>query len=692
MDNLKMERSGIQRRSPSSSAEHTIIGPRRRYACQMCQQRKVKCDRQAACMNCQKGGVRCVYKEPAPPKRGKRRPADTILAARLRQAEELLKEHGIHNGPATVTNFDTSQDEHQNDYTANEDMPPRQDSIPFLHSLGTKTPSGRLVTAANGSKHKYVESDIWTAIHDQTDGNIEDTLDSSEEDDDSATEDGMMFLGQSVSNIPLRHLHPEHWQVSVLWQAYCSNVDPLVKFVHVPTMKDTIDDAFRDNLFSLSKSTEALMFSIYSIAVLSMQDVECEQTFGESQSTLLDRYRGATREALAKGGYLRSADIRLLQAYGLHLASLRPAIDLREMWIFTGTALRMAQRLGLHRDNANAACSPFEAEMRRRLIWYLLWLDGHAGIVTGAAQPGTTVWIDLSLPANVDDSVLHPSMTDVPQDQQGPTDMMIFMIRCEIGQHFRRMQKSRESGSPDYETVDSRLARIDEVEMTIQDKYLRYCDPVNPRHLLCLLMARTAIRQVRLATSHPRNLPDGGISMPRDRRDKLFNLSLEMLEVETVASGNPSMRRFMWNAQNQVQWTALVYVLTDLRLRPGEVDRERAWRLIEQVFNNHNEMYDAKHRPLVRAISTLILTTWHDIGRLPEPVFITRLKTAQMKRKKTNTDEVMFAEQPQAMQPTPPSDMFLMDNINMDFDPIDWTQWDQLVQDYGLAPTANGGF
>ena len=103
-------------------------------------------------------------------------------------------------------------------------------------------------------------------------------------------------------------------------------------------------------------------------------------------------------------------------------------------------------------------------------------------------------------------------------------------------------------------------------------------------------------------------------------------------------------------------------------------------------------MYDAKHRPLVRAISTLILTTWHDIGRLPEPVFITRLKTAQMKRKKTNTDEVMFAEQPQAMQPTPPSDMFLMDNINMDFDPIDWMQWDQLVQDYGLAPTANGGF
>jgi hypothetical protein len=68
--------------------------PQRVLACQLCQQRKVKCDRKFPCSNCVRGNTRCVPATLLPRQRRRRFPERELLA-RIRHYEALLQQHNI---------------------------------------------------------------------------------------------------------------------------------------------------------------------------------------------------------------------------------------------------------------------------------------------------------------------------------------------------------------------------------------------------------------------------------------------------------------------------------------------------------------------------------------------------------------------------------------------------------------------
>lgn len=67
----------------------------RGHSCVLCQQRKVKCDKQKPCPNCIKAHAECIPSAPTVPRRRRRRFTEQDLAARLRRYEHLLKKHGV---------------------------------------------------------------------------------------------------------------------------------------------------------------------------------------------------------------------------------------------------------------------------------------------------------------------------------------------------------------------------------------------------------------------------------------------------------------------------------------------------------------------------------------------------------------------------------------------------------------------
>src|SRR5436305_7788120 len=76
--------------SPASRGAAT-----RAHACVLCQQRKVKCSRESPCSGCIKSRAECVYRDPAPPRRRKRRSPGDNLLDRLKRYEKLLQNAGI---------------------------------------------------------------------------------------------------------------------------------------------------------------------------------------------------------------------------------------------------------------------------------------------------------------------------------------------------------------------------------------------------------------------------------------------------------------------------------------------------------------------------------------------------------------------------------------------------------------------
>jgi hypothetical protein len=149
---------------------------------------------------------------------------------------------------------------------------------------------------------------------------------------DSETEDEMdtppddstdFVLGMTSSPTQTAVLHPNTDHIMKLWQIFLTNVNPLMKLIHAPTLQRSIEDAITD-IDHIPRGLEALMFAIYCAAILSMKDGECQATFNEPRATLQSRYRLGVRRALTRARFLATSDIVILQALVIYLVSFGP--------------------------------------------------------------------------------------------------------------------------------------------------------------------------------------------------------------------------------------------------------------------------------------------------------------------------------------------------------------------------------
>lgn len=130
--------------------------------------------------------------------------------------------------------------------------------------------------------------------------------------------------------------HPSPTHIIHLWSVFIVNIDPLVRLLHKPTTKERII-AIADNVASISdKPFEALLFAIYFASITSLTVEECRNTFYEEKETLLDRYRFAIQQALARATFLNSRTVVTLQALIIYLVWELSRTLIRVLMILTG--------------------------------------------------------------------------------------------------------------------------------------------------------------------------------------------------------------------------------------------------------------------------------------------------------------------------------------------------------------------
>ncbi|KAK2809889.1 hypothetical protein FQN49_008581 [Arthroderma sp. PD_2] len=297
------------------------------YACVLCQQRKVRCDRQSPCSGCQKYGVGCIYRPPPPPRRRKRRSPEDALLARLRKCEELLKGLGV-----DVNKIDELK---TNSPLAGPEIPGPSSTA----AIGSQTEPrgeeadmhdqfGRMIIG--DGKSQFLENTLWVNLSDEI-GDPDTIFDSSCENvnsyadillptGDSPTSDESEYIvsGSLGGSVSLRALHPDTVRIFMLWQIYLDNMDPVTKLCHKPTVQQQILDASSD-LDNIPKPVEALMFGIYSCAVASLPGETCIIRLGETRGALLRRFHLGVKHALIRADYLTSSDLTVFRAFILYL-------------------------------------------------------------------------------------------------------------------------------------------------------------------------------------------------------------------------------------------------------------------------------------------------------------------------------------------------------------------------------------
>lgn len=566
------------------------------YTCQSCSRRKVKCDKTIPeCLRCSKGKTECIYQAPPPRQSRKRKHVEEVYE-RLARYEKILKENSLL----------PDADMHSNSPTGTKDRVEEEE--------GNEN-TGRFLSG-NG-KSRYLNGSLWFDV-----GEI-----NISEDEDEIYSDPISGALLGISQ-DLLHCHPSHEGAMKLWEAHVQNVEPLIKVLHIPTTRKMVEMVSQKPAMA-SKTQECLLFAIYHFATFSMTEEECGSVFGQSRTELLEIYQPALRQALVNASWLKTTKIPVIQAYVLFLISIRTESDPHTFWMLTGIGTRIAQRMGLNRDGETLGLPPFDVELRRRLFWQLLPLDGYAGQVSGTGISMLPDSWDTKQPLNINDEQIWPGMTQKPEEQKGATEMIFCLTRTELSQFYNKTGlKTKNTGStiqlskgPEFERL------IDEVESVIEAKCLRYCDIVIPLHFLTLGIARSVANTARLRSQMP---PLINQTIRDVDRRKLCVIAQQILDTNNAAYSNPSLKIFRWQFKAFFLWDALMCILTSLAkvgfFSPSDLDK--AWKTLEMVYMNHPDIILGKE-PLLVAIVKATLQAWGVNplrDSIPEPGFITEIK------------------------------------------------------------------
>ncbi|KAK2676839.1 hypothetical protein RAB80_005579 [Fusarium oxysporum f. sp. vasinfectum] len=500
--------------------------------CTACRRRKVGCDKKQPCQNCKKAGNDCVY-PPSNDANAHQMIRDERLLEQLNRLEPMFKTLASYADrgmlPAVVGSI---LPEAANNNHSSPTPPTPQHSAgsgsardrPVYRPVGTQQtatqqtpsppgqhsqPQGSKLTGGEGqsksSKGKGTPGSAWSSLGTSTGKLVKD--------------DGRH---RYVSGTFWESLHNEAWKL------FKENVHPLATILHVPSVEPLVLQAMQ-NTQNLAPRIEGLLFVIYFGAVNSLSPDDCELQFWSPQSALLVGFRRGVDSALARSRMMETDDMLILQTFVVYLVILR-SVDPTYSWNMTGLAVRLAQALGMHRDGRLLNLSPFDAEMRRRLWWGICILDTPAS----EEYSGSTGVLELSSfdsrpPLNVNDSDLHPDMTDDPAESQDLTDMSFTVARCWASNVWRTMIDTRRA-DPDSEksfqlmTLAERQSWVDRKSQEISGQFSGDTNSRKSLHLLLSSFTGTIIKNLRFLSLNPL---EPGSQLDDDQRKRVLQDAIE---------------------------------------------------------------------------------------------------------------------------------------------------------------------
>ena len=206
--------------------------------------------------------------------------------------------------------------------------------------------------------------------------------------------------------------------------------------------------------------------------------------------------------------------------------------------------------------------SPYETERRRRTWWQLQHVDLAVSTLAGSTPLSFVADWDTRLPLNIEDWDISPSMQESPKERFGLTSMSHCLWRYWVIQEqraFKNIDGSRFGLSWVSNTALSYSAKealIKRLEDGLNERYLRFCDPIKSLDVLILICARSLLTGLRRFILLPLPYGKGKNEPIHDHRNKLTNVCMQCLEYDVAIHATQAIQQFRWFTQGSFQWSA----------------------------------------------------------------------------------------------------------------------------------------
>ncbi|CVL10826.1 hypothetical protein FPRO06_08091 [Fusarium proliferatum] len=599
-------------------------------ACLTCRHRKVKCDHaQPVCSPCKKGNRVCTYTNPQSTSqtshlgsgnrvsRSNRQTGQDEIKSRLERLEQLL-ERALSGGPVIP--------QHPTDAASNLDHPhsKHQGLISSLNAqseiLSADGYDGALLLESSGGQSRWVSSLHYSLLADEI-------------------RDVKMLLGgrsgdalreslptvRSVSPFPfsvsptndLRTWAPPSADACLtLLETFYSNVDPMTRIVHKPTLKrrliQYIDYTYGldasssdDGEFSAAHSGkyihtfEPLALAVFHSAINSLSAEDVLLQFSAEKEVLLSQFQHGVQAGLGRENFLTTSNIEVLQAFVLLLTCQSREDDMAKTWTLLGLAHRMALSQGLHREPSlftSTGMDVIQVEIRRRLWHQICHLDYRSAESRGQEPTISDEDFTTFLPRNVSDENLVEASLDETSTTAGFTDMTVHLIRL-YGHHcFRRIvrgtyklertTKSQEAKNNDNANPVTKLrslfeevrGMVDEMVNHFQTHYLQYCSPHIPEQRMAIGLATVvewrcwSIFWLRTPEQYRESV------ITPEVRQIILEKSVNLIESLNTMPGDKDAQRFGWHIGGHACFQPIMHIVSELDMPNFDAPNRQALR------------------------------------------------------------------------------------------------------------------
>ncbi len=175
-----------------------------------------------------------------------------------------------------------------------------------------------------------------------------------------------------------------------------------------------------------------------------MRSQEAIPGWHSSPLELMARLHRCSAECLISSNYSTSPGPHTIEALLLSLQNefIRRRDAHLGVWVMAGVALRLAMRMGYHRDPVSyPELSVFEGEMRRRIWALMVQLDGLTSYQLGLPPLVQEALCDTKLPRNLLDEDLGVSTTILPpsRPESELTPVSYILAKSRLSAVFRRI-------------------------------------------------------------------------------------------------------------------------------------------------------------------------------------------------------------------------------------------------------------
>jgi hypothetical protein len=248
-----------------------------------------------------------------------------------------------------------------------------------------------------------------------------------------------------------------------------------------------------------------------------------------------------------------------------------------------GTALRIAQCMGLHRDPSEYGLPPLESHVRR-MVWYqLCFLD----IRTCEAQgPRPTVRkddFDTRYPLNINDGdLMQPTVKESTQW----TDMTFSRMRFECNEMHRVIWVDRLRLEKKQISLTHVLGKIENFRKAMDDKYLPMFDENIPIHRNAHLVMDVLVSRMYIMVLH-RYHNSVSVRIPDRLRQVILTTGTKQMEDAIQLETAPDLQLWAWYTGAYQQYHTAFLLLVEVFSYPMRREADRIWNCLDYIFETN---------------------------------------------------------------------------------------------------------